>query len=110
VACDMPFLHSRLLEALLKLAPGWDAVAPWVSEDPETLCTVYHRRCLAEAEAMLQAGDLKLGHLLERVRTRTVPAAELRRWDPELTSFVNINTPQDLAQARARWRHQVQQR
>lgn len=102
VACDMPFLNGRLLRALMGLATEeWDAVAPLIRHEPETLHTVYHKRCLPIAAQMLQAGDLKLARLLERLRVRRMSLDEIRRFDPHFTSFSNINTPEELAQARA---------
>lgn len=103
VACDMPFLNGRLLRALIGLATKeWDSVAPLVRDEPETLHTVYHRRCLITATEMLQAGDYKLTRLLERLHVRQVSLNEVREIDPELISASNINTPEELAQARAR--------
>jgi molybdopterin-guanine dinucleotide biosynthesis protein A len=34
---------------------------------------------------------------LDEVRVRVVEVEEIRRFDPELRSFVNVNTPQDYA-------------
>lgn len=103
VACDMPFLNGRLLRALIGLATEeWDAVTPLVRDEPETLYTAYHRRCLTTATQMLQAGDYKLTRLLERLRVRQVSFDEVREFDPDLISFRNINTPRELAEARAR--------
>ena len=105
VACDMPFLNVPLLRALIDLASAeWDAVAPVIRHEPETLHTVYNRRSLSTAAQMLRAGDLKLGRLMRRLRVRQVSAAEVREFDPDLISFSNINTPQELAEARKRAR------
>ena len=105
VACDMPFLNERLLRALIDRATDeWDAVAPVVRHEPETLHTVYHRRCLPAASEMLEAGDLRLGRLMKRLRVRAVSPDEVRRFDPDLASFSNINTPAELAAAREKAR------
>ena len=111
VACDMPFLNGALLSALVARAtPEWDAVAPVVRQEPETLHTVYHKRCLSVAAGMLRSGDLKLGRLMQRLRVRRVTEDEVRLFDPELASFSNINTLQELAQARERARLQSLER
>ena len=108
VACDMPFLNAQLLQALVALASGaWDAVAPVIRKEPETLHTVYHRRSLATATQMLQAGDLKLARLLQRLRVRRVSLDEVRELDPDLASFENVNTAEELSQARARARSRM---
>ena len=103
VACDMPFLNAPLLRALIDYATEeWDAVAPVVRHEPETLHTVYRRRCLSVAADMLQAGDLRLSRLLDRLHVRKILVDEVQRFDPDLTSTSNINTPQELAAARER--------
>ena len=105
VACDMPFLSDRLLRALVDLATEeWDAVAPVFRHEPETLHTVYHKRSLTTAMKMLEMGDLKLARLLCQLRVRQVTANEVKKLDPGLASCSNINTPQDLIQARERAR------
>ena len=52
------------------------------------------------AEVALNDGQRLLA-FFDAVRVRYVPEAELRRWDPELRSFLNVNWPDDLARARA---------
>jgi molybdopterin-guanine dinucleotide biosynthesis protein A len=44
---------------------------------------------------------LKIQLALQKVRIKHVPEALLRQEDPELVSFFNVNTPEDLAQAEA---------
>ncbi len=105
VACDMPFLNLPLLRALVDYATeDWDVVAPVVRHEPEVLHTVYRRRCLAVAAQMLQTGDLRLGRLIDQLQVRRVSVHELRRFDPDLISMCNINTPQELAEARKKAR------
>ena len=47
--------------------------------------------------------ELRLGDLFDKVRTRTVEADEIRRFDHESPSFFNINTLADYQTALARW-------
>jgi molybdopterin-guanine dinucleotide biosynthesis protein A len=100
-ACDMPFVSTALLRALLAQAAGVDAVVPVIGEQPEPLHAVYRPSCLPAIEAALAAGRKRLLAFFDAVRVRYVPEAELRRWDPELRSFLNVNWPDDLARARA---------
>ncbi len=51
--------------------------------------------------AALARGDRRMISFLEGLPVREVPEDELRRLDPELQSFFNINTGEDLDQARA---------
>jgi molybdopterin-guanine dinucleotide biosynthesis protein A len=100
-ACDMPFLSTRLYARLWADRGDHDAVVPAVRGWYEPLFAFYHTRCLA---AVLEAGrddGAKLASFFPQIRARFVEAAALREHDPELLSFLNVNTPEELARARA---------
>ncbi len=99
LGCDMPFVATDLLRHLFsQLQPGDDAVVPLnTSGLPEPLCAVYRTFCLPAIRDHLDHGLYKMSGWLESVRTRYIPAAELRPYDPLLRSFENLNTPQDVA-------------
>ncbi|GAB4256802.1 MAG: molybdenum cofactor guanylyltransferase [Deferrisomatales bacterium] len=99
VACDMPFLEPALLHGLWGVREGWDAVVPRVQKGYEPLCALYRSGCLPVFEREIARGNLRVLDIFRAVRTREVPEAELRRWDPELRSFWNINRPEDLERA-----------
>jgi molybdopterin-guanine dinucleotide biosynthesis protein A len=101
VACDMPFLNPGLLRYLLSLAPGCDVVLPRVDGRGEQLHAVYARSCIEPIAAQLRSGDFKIDRFFARVRVRAVEEDELRRHDPDLRSFRNVNTPEDWAAAQA---------
>lgn len=100
VACDMPFLNLDLLRYLGALAPYHDVVMPVLKQGPEPLHAVYSRRCLGPIEDLIAAGENKILKFLPHVRVRYVDEAVIRFFDPELLSFVNVNTPSELEQAR----------
>lgn len=97
VACDMPFLHTDLLRILLDaVSDEYDAVVPWPESGPEPLCAVYRHTGLPIMEEFLAKGGRSARHALTSLRTRPIPEIDLRRADPGLESFVNLNTPEDL--------------
>jgi molybdopterin-guanine dinucleotide biosynthesis protein A len=100
-ACDMPFVATGVLDALLALAPGHDAVVPVLGDQPEPLHAVYRTTCLPAIEAALAAGRKRLISFFDQIAVRYVPEAQVRDWDPSLRSFLNVNRPDDLARARA---------
>jgi len=100
VACDLPFLRPELVRGLAREAQGWDAAVP-TTDRPHPLCAVYHRRAAEGAELLLRSGGGSLRDLLARLRVRYVPEEVLRGWDPDLASFLNVNTPEDYARALA---------
>jgi molybdopterin-guanine dinucleotide biosynthesis protein A len=96
IACDMPFAEPAVILHLAALSAGWDAVVPRTPAGLEPLHAVYGRECLAPLEALIRAGEFKAARLFDRVATRIVQGESLRRLDPELRGFFNLNTPADL--------------
>ena len=101
VACDMPFLDAELLAYLAESARDVDAVVPVVDGRPEPMHAVYRAEpCSAAIGAALARDQRRMIAFLDDVRTLRVDEATLRRFDPSLRSFFNVNTPEDLAEAR----------
>ena len=99
-ACDTPFLKREIIETVLsEIEPGADLVLPRTSAGFEPLCAAYSRRCLKPAEDHLRANKFKIHLALKGCRIKTIPEDRLREKDPDLVSFFNVNTPQDLARA-----------
>lgn len=100
VACDMPLLSRPLLRELLRRSGACDVVMPVLAR-PEPLHAVYGRACIEPMRARLDAEQLKVTGFLGAVTVCYMREAECRALDPELHSFVNVNTDEDLAAARA---------
>lgn len=102
-ACDAPMVEPALVADLLDRCSGrWDVVVPVHPHGyVEPLCAVYHQRCLPFVSAQLDRGDMRIRDFYECVRVLRVPVAQLRRWDPQLRSFANANTPEELDELRA---------
>jgi molybdopterin-guanine dinucleotide biosynthesis protein A len=96
-ACDTPFLRPELIKALLdELEPKWDVIMPVTERGNQPLCAIYSKRCIKPIERQLQNGDPKILNFFPKVKVKEIPEAELRSVDPDLISFFNINTPEDL--------------
>lgn len=102
VAGDLPFVEPAVLAGLLGLRAGWDAVVPDVGGLPQPHCAVYAKAAVSVASAVFDAGGRSLRELLDApgLRVLYVRDERLREWDPDLVSFLNINTPEDLDLAR----------
>jgi molybdopterin-guanine dinucleotide biosynthesis protein A len=98
-ACDMPFLRPEVFRLLVERSEGWDVVMPKVGDDFEALHALYSKACLPAMERALAAGKLRIISFLDDVRVLTLAEDELRRVDPELRSFTNVNTPEELQAA-----------
>ena len=102
VSCDLPFLTGALLSRLAPLAtPAHDAVAPRQADGRvQPLCALYRPAvCLARAEELLRAGELRPRVLLQQVRTRLVLPVELDDLPNSDLLLMNVNTPADFARA-----------
>ena len=100
-ACDMPFLSPRAAAAMLDLAIGFDVTIPIVDGKPQTLHAVYRTTCIEPVLAVLESGGRRVIDFYPEVSVRELQAEEFQRLDPGGQSARNINTPDDLARARA---------
>jgi molybdopterin-guanine dinucleotide biosynthesis protein A len=99
-ACDTPFLKKDLVETLLdNLNGNKDIIMPETAAGMEPLCAIYSKRCLNAAEHHIKENKFKIQQALRNHRLEKIPETALRAADPGLTSFFNINTPQDLARS-----------
>ena len=101
VACDMPFLSPDVMRLVTARAGEADVVAPLVGGQWETLHACYGKACLGPIEQRLRAGRFKITGFFPDVRVLAVPEDEVARWGRPDVVFMNVNTPDDLARARA---------
>ncbi len=105
IAVDMPFLSLPLLRYMLEVAGDHDVVVPTLpGPDPtrmelEPTHALYRRACLPAIRAHLAQGRRRLVGFFPDVDVRAVTPDEVRRFDPALLSFFNVNTPADGARA-----------
>jgi molybdopterin-guanine dinucleotide biosynthesis protein A len=96
-ACDTPFLKKEVVETVVgKVEAQIDIVMPETSAGFEPLCAAYSKRCLEAAQNHLEQEKLKVVKAFRKSRIKTISEKALRKIDPELQSFFNINTPEDL--------------
>jgi molybdopterin-guanine dinucleotide biosynthesis protein A len=63
--------------------------------------TVYRRVPVLRAiQAALGRGERRMISYFDEVRVLEYPASEWQPWDPQGLAFFNVNTPDDLAEAR----------
>jgi molybdopterin-guanine dinucleotide biosynthesis protein A len=98
VACDTPLLSKDLVERLVRKGnQDDDVVVPRKGRYFEPLCAVYSKSCIPHIEGLLEAHKVKISHLFSLVKTREVDVASINQEDPDLQSFINVNTPEDLS-------------
>ena len=96
VACDMPFVAPVLIMHLATLRANHQAVVPQVNGHAQPLAAFYARRALPLLQSSLANGNKSLIGALKNLDVRYVNAAELVQFDPQLRSFFDLDTPQDV--------------
>jgi molybdenum cofactor guanylyltransferase len=97
IAVDMPFVQPALLSFLLSRShtPG-ALLVPQVHNVPQVMLAVYPRSVLPLIEELIQQGRRDLRSLLEVAPVHYIEEAQLQHVDPQLRSFLNVNTPEEL--------------
>jgi molybdopterin-guanine dinucleotide biosynthesis protein A len=100
-SCDLPLIRAEVARALCAMIDQFDGVVPEIDGRSQSLCAAYHKAALDKVERLADGGVSRLGAIVERLDCRCVTEVELRRIDPDLRSFLNVNTPADYAHALA---------
>src|SRR5208337_3067061 len=91
----MPCIQASVVTYLFETLGDHDAAIPcWNYDMIEPLHAVYRRSVLM---GYLESHDsLSLRPLIRSINTKYVPVEELKQFDPELRTFININKVEDL--------------
>jgi len=104
--CDMPFLMPQVTEYMFKVAEGVDAAVPiWPDGMIETLMMVLDRENGLEIAQTLWTLNLPRADAIIRGASKRLlvsPLQEIKTFDPELKSFININSKKDLSKLETR--------
>lgn len=96
LAVDMPFIQPEMLAFLLAQPLTDRLLIPVVHAVPQVLCAIYPRSILPVIEERLQQGRRDPRSLLDATSVTYIDEARLCEIDPQLRSFININTPEEL--------------
>ena len=105
VGCDLPFLNTKVLERLFQMASGYDAVVPMRFDGfIEPLHAVYLSENMALAcKRAVKQNYRKMRAPLSELNVNWVFEDEFYSLDPKSLSFFNINTVEDLIEAKQIW-------
>jgi molybdopterin-guanine dinucleotide biosynthesis protein A len=102
VACDLPFVNTKLLAAQLDLLleSGADVVIPESPDGIEPLHCMYRKEpCEQAVRAALENGLRKMTAWFGQVQVRKMGVDEVSSYDPGFRSFINVNTPEEFSLA-----------
>lgn len=100
-SCDVPLLVPSFVKQMFAELGNHDIAVPRDGEHHHPLAAVYHTRVLPCVQRLLDENRLRPRFLFDEVRTREVPVEELRVSDPQLTTLMNLNHPEDYRAALA---------
>ena len=98
LACDLPHINSDAIDALFEYATGHDAAIPQHRNGMlETLYAVYGRPMMTACRDAIQKKEHTIRSAISAMDgVLFVPTESLRRFDPDLRMFLNVNYPEDL--------------
>jgi molybdopterin-guanine dinucleotide biosynthesis protein A len=104
VACDMPFVNHKLLEAQCNTLRqhNADVVIPRLDGGLEPFHAIYDReKCLPHILQSIQQDRWRVDSWFSKVNIYYFEETELQKYDPRQMSFWNVNTPEELERALA---------
>ncbi len=98
-ACDMPFINKNVVRMLFGKCEQYDAAIPrWDEGLLEPLHAVY--RCkpmIRETKRAIEEGETIILAPVFRLNVNYVGTDEIKKIDPDLRTFMNVNTYEDIA-------------
>ena len=120
IACDMPFVSTGLIKYMVNLLKDEDVIVPFVNtasnecmmsllknenlvvpsskKHYQPLHAIYGKDCIPEFEMLLEKGKYKITSAFENVKTKKITEKEVKRFDPYMLCFKNINTYEEYLQ------------
>ncbi len=99
-ACDMPFINDNVVKMLFEKSEHYDAAIPrWNDGFLEPLHAVY--RCkpmIRETKKAIGNGETIILAPIFKLHVNYIGIEEIKNIAPDLRTFMNINTPEDMQQ------------
>ncbi len=101
VSCDQPFVRVNLLHGIMSHSDCTaDAVIARTSERLQPMPGLYRKSCLPVVEGALRRGEHGILDVLNGLLRCELAGESLDCLDIDHSSFINVNTPKDLLEAR----------
>lgn len=101
VSADTPFLSFELVNFLYKFTDKYEIVLTEINNKINTLCGFYQKRTLQTFLDLFNKKNYRLIDSYKHINTKFISdITEIKMYDPELLSFININTPEDYEYAK----------
>ena len=98
-SCDVPLMVSEFVAMMFERLGNSEIAVPYDGQYHHPLAAVYRPRVLALIESLLATDRLRPRFLFDQVTTTEVLVEELRGVDPNLSTLMNLNHPEDYQRA-----------
>jgi len=92
----MPSLNRELIRYIVKMRDNSDVIVPRIAGLLEPLHALYSKRCLPVIKKLIDSHKYQILQFFPMVLVKYVDEDIVRRFDPEIRCFDNINEPQQL--------------
>jgi molybdopterin-guanine dinucleotide biosynthesis protein A len=99
--CDFPFFHPKSIRLLDENLSNNDLALFNHEAHLIPLAAIYRTRLSGHLNDLVASGERRLMRFIDTCSRSILPSVALQTFDPEFTSLLNVNTPDDLATARA---------
>ena len=98
----LPFLNPAVIEFFSQKVEAADIVLAELVHGLQPLHGLYSKTCLPFLKEMIDARDLRLQNIADKrdLTVHRIPESEIKRLDPQLLSFLNLNAPADVELAK----------
>ncbi|MFK7819322.1 MAG: molybdenum cofactor guanylyltransferase [Planctomycetaceae bacterium] len=98
-SCDAPFLEAAYVQGLISEVGNHDIAIVKGEKHFHPMGAVYRTRIAPIVRQLVDDEQLRPIFLLDKCNANVVEADSMRRYDPELRSLQNMNTPEDYRAA-----------
>lgn len=97
-ACDMPFINENVVRFLFAESKDHEAAIPvWKNGLLEPLHAVYQcKPMIRETKRAIGSGEKIILAPILRLRVNYIKVETIKGLDPQLKTFINVNTPEDV--------------
>lgn len=93
--CDMPLLNEDVIRFICGKVKKEGVVPVYGDGKLEPLHSVYRREKILELDILKKDG--RITGLIDEMDIKFIPVDEIKKYDPRLLTFRNINTKRDIA-------------
>lgn len=93
---DAPLLKPEIIKIISDNIKSYDACIPKIDDKIHPLLGFYKKSISEKLKALIENKLLKVTSFLDKINTLYIDNKFFECADPKLTSFSNINTPEDL--------------